>query len=146
MFSKMNWGMHFENILESCNIRMENYDGFQNAIPSLINRWKKTTIMLIIILITIIILSLFLPPPTSSFPSLPHSSFPTQNKAIAFAIKTNVQYISSQEDDPPVPSYAVSFQARDFIHIKEVCVDAVVCVVAACVVFFLLLLFVLLLE
>ncbi|ESO01656.1 hypothetical protein HELRODRAFT_81599, partial [Helobdella robusta] len=42
-----------------------------------------------------------------------------QNKSVAFAIRTNVAYLGSDDDDPPMPGYVISFQVKDFIHIKE---------------------------
>lgn len=42
-----------------------------------------------------------------------------QDKPIAFAIRTNVAYFASPDDNPPVQNYVVSFQVKDFIHIKE---------------------------
>ncbi|KAL3319586.1 Voltage-dependent L-type calcium channel subunit beta-2 [Cichlidogyrus casuarinus] len=42
-----------------------------------------------------------------------------KSSKVVFAVRTNVAYDCTVEDDCPVPGMGVSFQVKDFLHIKE---------------------------
>lgn len=46
---------------------------------------------------------------------------------MAFAVRTNVRYDASEEAECPVPNAAISFDVREFLHVKEVTGTQILC-------------------
>ncbi|XP_026875182.2 voltage-dependent L-type calcium channel subunit beta-1 isoform X2 [Electrophorus electricus] len=40
-------------------------------------------------------------------------------RPVAFAVRTNIGYNASPKDNAPVPGMAISFEPKDFLHVKE---------------------------
>lgn len=55
-----------------------------------------------------------------------------QYKPVAFAVRCNFSYTPADDDNVPIPGHAVTFEARDFLHVKEVWdTDCIVCQLTA---------------
>ena len=43
-----------------------------------------------------------------------------KTKPVAFAVRTNIEYIPSPDDLCPISKAAIAFQPKEFLHIKDV--------------------------
>ncbi|CAF4947550.1 unnamed protein product, partial [Rotaria socialis] len=43
-----------------------------------------------------------------------------KTKPVAFAVRTNIEYVPSSDDLCPIAKAAISFKTKEFLHIKDV--------------------------
>lgn len=43
-----------------------------------------------------------------------------QSKPVAFAVRANYTYTPADDDNVPITGHGVAFEAKDFLHVKEV--------------------------